>query len=114
MTKEDAASNASWPTQFVREVDRALRGHGVVGNVTFAFACLAAMASVAVWRGDPTVAPIAIKWMAGVFVVYLGGVLLFSSRNPESAAMEGSQLLEWRLATKEAGPLPTAPTVRPE
>ena len=114
MTKEDADSNASRVTQFVQEVDRTLRGHGVVGNVTFAFIALAAMVGVAVWSGGHTAAPIAIKWMSGVFVVYLAGVLWFSYVSPESAAMEGSQLLEWRLATKEAGPLPTAPTVRSE
>lgn len=114
MTKEDTAYSISWPMQFIREVDRALRGHGVVGNVTFAFASLAAMVGVAVWSGDPTVAQMAIKWISGVFVVYLAGVLWFSYLSPEAAAMEGSQLLEWRLATKESGPLPTAPTVRTE
>lgn len=97
-------------TSFVRSVDKALRGHGVVGNVTFAFASLATMAAIAAWSGGDDAAPIAIRWLSCVFVLYLAGVLLFSYLRPESAAMEGSQLLEWRLATKDAGPLPDTPT----
>lgn len=96
----------------VREVDRALREHGVVGSITFAFACFAAMMGVAVWAsGDAGVARTAIKWISCVFLAYLAGVLVFSYLSPESAAMEGSQLLELRLATKD-GPLPAAPTGR--
>ena len=83
-----------------------------MGNVTFAFASLATMAGIAAWSGGAAAAPLAIKWVSCVFVVYLLGVLLFSYLSPESAAMEGSQLLEWRLATKDAGPLPDTPTQR--
>ena len=101
-------------TQFVGNLDKALRGHGVVGTVTFGFACLSTVIGVAAWNGGTAVAPIAIKWTSIVFLLYLFGVLVFSYMSPESAAMEGKQLLEWRLATKETGPLPAAPTVRPE
>ena len=114
MTTEGTTSNASGPTRFVGAIDKALRGHGVVGSVTFAFISLAVMVGVAVWHGGPAAALIAIKWMSCVFVVYFVGVLCFSYVSPESAAMEGGQLLKLRLATKEAGPLPEAPVVSPE
>ena len=114
MNAEGTASNASWGAQFVQAVGGALRGHGVVGNVTFAYISLAVMGGIAAWNGGPAAALIAIKWMSGVFVAYLVGVLWFSYVSPESAAMEGGQLLTYRLATKEAGPLPDEPTVRPE
>ena len=91
-------------------VGKALRGHGVVGNVTFAFIAYAAMTGVGVWAGEGAAAATGIKWGAAVFVLYLVGVLFFSYFSPESAAMEGSQLLEWRLATKGAGQLPDEPT----
>ena len=103
---------ATAPTRFLQAADKVVRGHGVVGNVTVAFVTLAMVSGVASWAArDATVAKTAIHWVSGVFVLYLIGVLVFSHLSPESAAMEGSQLLEWRLATKE-GPLPDAPTVR--
>ena len=104
------ADGTGTPARILQGVDKALRGHGVVGNVTFAFTAYAAMTAVGVWAGDGAAAVTWIKWGSVVFVLYLVGVLIFSYVSPESAAMEGSQLLEWRLATKEAGPLPDEPT----
>ena len=96
--------------RLVQGVDKALRGHGVVGSVTFAFIAYAAMTAISVWAGDGAEAATAIRWGSGIFFVYLLGVLIFSHYSPESAAMEGSQLLQFRLATKGAGPLPDEPT----
>ena len=108
MTAEGTGATAR---TVIQGIDKALRGHGVVGNVTFAFTAYASMTAVGVWAGDGAAAVTWIKWGSVVFVMYLLGVLIFSYCNPESAAMEGSQLLELRrLATKEAGPLPEQPT----
>ena len=105
----NVANRVSTVQAVAQGLDRAVRGHGVVGSVTLAFVAYAGMMACGMWVGadqrDGGTTQAGMMYGSLVFGAYLLGVLVFSWLSPESAAMEGSQLLTLRLATKETGPI---------
>lgn len=81
---------------------------GVVGRTTYAVVAFLGVVAVAAWRA----APEQLLWVAviagAVFLAYFFGVLVFASKNPGAALLEGAELLHWQkteLAAKGTGPV---------
>ena len=98
---------------FWEGVNRVLRGHGVVGQVTAAYMANMVPATVAALADGTSKTAV---WLSSVsFVLYLAGALLFSYHRPETAAMRGRYLFELemkRLGTKESALTEAEPTMR--
>ena len=90
-------------------MERVRLSRGVVGRTTYAVVSLFLLLAVVASRASVDL----LLYVAGLgvvtFLVYFIGVLMFATKHPAVAMMEGAELLHWQqaeLAAKGTGPVP--------
>ncbi len=96
----------------VESLDRIRLSRGIVGRATFVAIGGLVVLGLAIWKLNN---PNAILLVAGaallVFLVFFFGILLFASRNPGIALLEGAELLRWKQYELAAKNIPTPPVM---
>jgi len=79
------------------ELDRVRLARGVIGKASYvAAAAIIALAAVAWGLREPVYLLIDGVLVVVLFALYFGGSLWFAHRHPDTALLEGAELLQWR------------------
>ena len=91
-------------------LDRVRLAQGVVGKSSYvAFAALIGLAVVAYSLKDPGYLLAIGLVIAATFLIFLFSVLWFAHKHPDTALLEGAELVRWRQIDMAAKGLPSPP-----